>query len=89
MSALHLSDLLRRDVSSDPVITGVTAVLRGPDGTPTGIPVQLSKNWHNRPAGGELAGLWFHGLVAVPLAIFPYQVHTYAHPPHPIFRDPP
>lgn len=49
-------------------ITGVTAVLRGPDGTPTGIPVQLSKNWHNRPAGGELAGLWFHGLVAVPLA---------------------
>lgn len=25
MSALHLSDLLRRDVSSDPVITGVTA----------------------------------------------------------------
>ncbi|WP_428154349.1 UDP-N-acetylmuramoyl-L-alanyl-D-glutamate--2,6-diaminopimelate ligase [Brevundimonas sp.] len=25
MSALHLSDLLRRDVSSDPIITGVTA----------------------------------------------------------------
>ena len=25
MSALHLSDLLRRDVASDPVITGVTA----------------------------------------------------------------
>lgn len=49
-------------------ITGVTAVLREPDGTPTGIPVQLSKNWHNRPEGGELAGLWFHGLVAVPLA---------------------
>lgn len=48
-------------------ITGVTAVLREPDGTPTGIPVQLSKNWHNRPEGGELAGLWFHGLVAVPL----------------------
>ncbi len=49
-------------------ITGVNAVLRLPDGTPTGIPVQLSKNWHNRPEGGELAGLWFHGLVAVPLA---------------------
>lgn len=49
-------------------ITGVTAVLRDPDGTPTGIPVQLSKNWHDRPEGGELAGLWFHGLVAVPLA---------------------
>jgi hypothetical protein len=48
-------------------ITGVTAVLRQPDGTPTGIPVQLSKNWHNRPEGGELAGVWFHGLVAVPL----------------------
>ena len=25
MSALHLSDLLRRDVASDPIITGVTA----------------------------------------------------------------
>ena len=49
-------------------ITGVTAVLRQPDGTPSGIPVQLSKNWHNRPEGGELAGLWFHGFVAIPLA---------------------
>ncbi|MBU4198210.1 MAG: UDP-N-acetylmuramoyl-L-alanyl-D-glutamate--2,6-diaminopimelate ligase, partial [Alphaproteobacteria bacterium] len=25
MSALHLSDLLRRDVASDPIITGVTS----------------------------------------------------------------
>ncbi|MBX4158659.1 hypothetical protein K4A07_16175 [Lactiplantibacillus plantarum] len=27
MSALRLSDLLRRDVATDPVITGVTAVM--------------------------------------------------------------
>ena len=27
MSALHLSDLLRRDLASDPIITGVTAVM--------------------------------------------------------------
>ena len=41
-------------------ITGITAVLRTPDGTPTGIPVQLSKNWHSRPEEDELASTWFH-----------------------------
>jgi hypothetical protein len=43
-------------------ITGMSAVLRDPDGFPTGIPVQLSKNWHNRPERGVYAGTWFHGL---------------------------
>ncbi len=42
-------------------ITGVSAVLRDKGGNPTGIPVQLSKNWHGRPAGGVYAGQWFHG----------------------------
>jgi hypothetical protein len=46
-------------------ITGVSAVLRDPDGNPTGIPVQISKNWHGRPAGGVHAGQWFHGFSQV------------------------
>ncbi len=48
-------------------ITGVSAVLRDTDGQPTGIPVQLSKNWHNRPDGGVYAGQWFHGFSQVRL----------------------
>jgi hypothetical protein len=48
-------------------ITGMSAVLRHPDGQPTGIPVQLSKNWHNRPEGGVYAGAWFHGFSQVRL----------------------
>lgn len=48
-------------------ITGVSAVLRDVDGNPTGIPVQLSKNWHNRPEGGVYVGPWFHGLSQVHL----------------------
>ena len=48
-------------------ITGVSAVLRDADGHPTGLPVQLSKNWHNRPEGGVYAGQWFHGFSQVRL----------------------
>jgi hypothetical protein len=48
-------------------ITGISAVLRDADGHPTGIPVQLSKNWHNRPEGGVYAGQWFHGFSQVRL----------------------
>jgi hypothetical protein len=48
-------------------ITGISAVLRDTDGHPTGIPVQLSKNWHNRPEGGVYAGQWFHGFSQVHL----------------------
>lgn len=46
-------------------ITGISAILRTPGGEPTGIPVQLSKNWHNRPEGGVYAGQWFHGFSQV------------------------
>jgi hypothetical protein len=48
-------------------ITGFTPMLCEPDGTPTGIPVQLSKNWHQRPEKGHLLheGPWFHGFVWV------------------------
>lgn len=48
-------------------ITGVSAILRDSNGQPTGIPVQLSKNWHNRPEGGIYAGAWFHGVSQVRL----------------------
>lgn len=43
-------------------ITGVTAILRDSGGVPAGIPVQLSKNWHQAPEGGSYAGTWFHGI---------------------------
>jgi hypothetical protein len=48
-------------------ITGMSAVLRDAEGNPTGIPVQLSKNWHNRSEGGVYAGQWFHGVSQVRL----------------------
>ena len=44
-------------------ITGFTPLLCDADGTPTGIPVQISKNWHQREDKGDLPhqGPWFHG----------------------------
>ena len=35
-------------------ITGLVPILCREDGTPTGVPVQLSKNWHYRPMGAYL-----------------------------------
>jgi len=49
-------------------ITGMSTILRDANGQPTGIPVQLSKNWHNRPEGGVYSGAWFHGFSQVRLA---------------------
>jgi hypothetical protein len=48
-------------------ITGISALLRDAGGNPTGLPVQLSKNWHNKPEGGVHAGQWFHGISQVRL----------------------
>lgn len=48
-------------------ITGVSAMLRDENGLPTGIPVQLSKNWHNDYRGGTYSGVWFHGISQVHL----------------------
>ena len=42
-------------------IPGLTAVLRDDGLNPLGIPVQLSKNWHNGTADRWI-GPWFHGL---------------------------
>jgi hypothetical protein len=48
-------------------ITGFTPMLCDPDGTPTGLPVQVSKNWHRRPEKGSVPheGPWFHGFAWV------------------------
>jgi hypothetical protein len=42
------------DLSRPANITGLCPVLCDEDGTPTGIPVQLSKNWHYRELGAYL-----------------------------------
>lgn len=42
-------------------ITGLSALLRDASGEPTGIPVQLSKNWHRGRGGSPYDGQWFHG----------------------------
>jgi hypothetical protein len=51
-------------------LTGFTPMLCDADGTPTGLPVQISKNWHRRPEKGALLheGPWFHGCAFVRLA---------------------
>jgi len=54
-------------------ITGLSAVLRDADGNPTGIPIQISKNWHaGRPRHvrgewkpGRYRGSWYRGLTMV------------------------
>lgn len=51
---------LRHSIGSP--ITGMSAILRDSDGNPTGIPVQLSKNWHYHKSRGAYADVWFHGL---------------------------
>lgn len=43
-------------------ITGISAILRDSKGNPTGIPVQLSKNWHRHELAGVYDGQWFHGV---------------------------
>ena len=49
-------------------ITGVSAILRDTNGAPLGVPVQLSKNWHNDPNAGIYNHLYFHGYSVVRLA---------------------
>jgi len=46
--------------------TGLSAMLRDAEGNPTGIPVQISKNWHQYNEKGKrrvflYEGPWFHG----------------------------
>ncbi|WP_414661102.1 hypothetical protein [Horticoccus sp. 23ND18S-11] len=50
-------------------ITGFVPMLLDPHGRPTGIPIQISKNWHQIAEGTELpyAGPWMHGRTSVTL----------------------
>lgn len=41
-------------------ITGISAIIRDSNYNPTGLPVQLSKNWHNE-VEVEFKGPWFRG----------------------------
>ncbi|MDF1825617.1 MAG: hypothetical protein P1U68_13300 [Verrucomicrobiales bacterium] len=48
-------------------ITGISAILRDSSGKPTGIPVQLSKNWHLSAEATIYSGIWFHGISQINL----------------------
>ena len=41
-------------------ITGVSAILCDSQGNPSGIPVQISKNWHSSPEKPLYSGSWLH-----------------------------
>jgi len=53
-SNINDSVSLLLDMRSPANITGLCPILCYVDGRPTGIPVQLSKNWHYRPMGNYL-----------------------------------
>ncbi len=49
-------------------VTGLTPMLRDSQGHPTGIPVQISKNWHARPERPMLyEGPWLHSATVLRL----------------------
>lgn len=51
-----------------PAITGIVPLLRDSLGNPTGIPVQISKNWHQTKGKTFLyQGAWLHALTALEL----------------------
>ncbi|HOX37989.1 MAG TPA: hypothetical protein PL033_08380 [Candidatus Brocadiia bacterium] len=51
-----------------PGVTGMTPMMRDNEGNPTGIPVQISKNWHRQPDKRFLyEGPWFHGFTQLRL----------------------
>ena len=49
-------------------VTGTSMILCRPDGSPSGIPVQLSKNWHGTAGSTPHAGRWMRGYTMIPLA---------------------
>jgi len=54
--------------AGQPGMPGFCPMLRDQDGVPTGIPVQLSKNWHQKQGRTFLyQGPWFHGFSMVRL----------------------
>ncbi len=50
-------------------VIGLSPMLRDARGDPTGVPVQISKNWHRQPdVRLRYEGPWFHGATFVRLA---------------------
>lgn len=49
-------------------VTGTVMTLCHDDGRPTGIPVQVSKNWHGTAGSTPHAGKWLRGYTMIPLA---------------------
>jgi len=43
-------------------VTGLSAILCDEQRNPLGIPIQLSKNWHNQKPSHRFAGTWYRGL---------------------------
>lgn len=59
--------LFQMDQPGFPIV-GLTPMLRDTAGNPTGIPVQISKNWHRADGAGLLyQGPWFHGFMMLRL----------------------
>jgi hypothetical protein len=44
-------------------ITGIQGIVCDQEGIPTGLPVQISKNWHGKP--GRFNGQWYHGITTL------------------------
>lgn len=68
-NAAYLPFLL--DLSSPANITGLCPMLCLEDGTPTGIPVQLSKNWHHEKLGTYLRA---YALIPAPKGTTTYKL---------------
>lgn len=49
-------------------ITGLSPMIRDGEGNPTGLPVQISKNWHGKNEDAPpYSGGWFHGFTLLEL----------------------
>jgi|GEM_PF-1944725 len=62
-------------------ISGLCSVLSDSKGFPLGIPVQVSKDWHDRPA--RFSGQWYHGICVLQMkageeiSLIHHLVHAY------------
>ncbi len=56
------------DLGRPLLVTGTMMLLCDEDGKPSGIPVQVSKNWHGAEGSTPHAGTWLRGYTQVPLA---------------------
>ena len=59
-------------------ITGFTSMILDEKGNPTGIPVQISKNWHNGTEPLRYAGPWAHGSTVITVPPMTTRSYQYA-----------